>query len=83
LIPISLLIELNDKIVEEFPDVKVSVGGGMNYGFIIRTDISGHGGTYHIRHEFTAAQIDLAKDQGALLDMVADNIIYKLKEKGF
>jgi len=73
-----------EKIIkQEFPECEVSIGGGFDFGVIISTRLPGHDGVYNIRHEFTAAQLDLATDQETLLRNVASRIVNQLKEKNF
>jgi hypothetical protein len=74
---------LEKTIKKEFPECEVFIGGNFDFGVAIMTRLPGHDGVYSIRHEFTAAQLDLAKDQEGLLRYVAHKIVTELKERRF
>lgn len=83
MIPISTLVKAEKRIHEVFPKTKVYVAGGIDYGFLIQTEIEGHGGIYHIRREFTGQEIDRVKNKDILFKYFANEVIEQLKEKGF
>lgn len=83
MIPIATLVKIEERIHEVFPDAKVYVSSGMDYGFCIQVEIDGNGGTYRVQREFTGLEMNSIKNKDMLFEYFADESINMLKKKGF